>query len=137
MQKETKKKGWRNEYKEKGMYSYVTLKNGNTRLFIVPALHLYLDPFQFNQTYQLAKYYKNLTRCGINDSVQPLHCRESAFRDICVSILKCYHLLFISSRTKVMRAWLKKTIHWFEHWCFSKRCQLNTSTVLHLPESKI
>ena len=31
----------------------------------------------------------------------------------------------------------KKTVHWTEQSCSSKRSRLNTSTVLHLPESKI
>ena len=88
-----------NMKKEKA-YSYVTLKNGNTELFIVPALHLHLDPFQLNGTYQLANCYKNFTRRGMNDSVQSLHCWESAFLDICISILKGYHSLFISSLNK-------------------------------------
>ena len=115
----------------------MTLKNGNTELYIVPALHLHLDSFQLNQTYQLDKYSKNFTRHGINDSVQPLHCRESAFLDICISILKGYHSLFNSSWKELIRDWLKKTMHWSEHWCFSKRSWLNTSTVFHLPESEI
>ena len=123
----------------KGTYSYVTVRNGSTELFIVATLHLHLDPFQLNQTYQLTNCYKNFTRRLTNDSVQLLHCRENAFLDICVLILKGYHSHFISSLTKVMRDWpkIKKTIHWFEHWGFLEGSQLNTSAIIHLPESKI
>ena len=133
-----RKRGWRNEHEErKRTYSYVTLKNRYAKLLIVPALNLHCDPFQLNLTYQLANYYKNFKRRGTNESVQLLRCRESAFLYICVSILKGYHSLFISSLTKVLRDWITKTNHWYEHWCFSERSQLNTSTVFHVHESNI
>ena len=129
-----RKKGLRNEHEgRKRTYTYLTVKNGYTELFIVFTLHLHLDSFQFNQTYQLANCLKNFTGRGINDSVQSLHCTESAFLDICISIPKVYYSLFSFSLTKVMRDGQKKSIHWSEHHCFMKGSQLNTSNVFHLP----
>ena len=88
-------------------------------------------------TYQLANCYNNFTRCGINVSVQPLHCRESAFSGyFCINTKRLsftLHLLLDKSDEGMA----KKTIHWTEYWCSSKRSRLNTSTVFHFPESRI
>ena len=119
------------------MYSYDTLKNGNTELFVVPALHLHLDPFHLNRTYQLANSIRTSPEVELKTGCRRYTTGKVHFLDNCVSVLKDYHSHFISSLKKVMRNWLKKTIQWSENWFFSESRRLNTSTVFHLPESKI
>ena len=69
--------------------------------------------------------------------MQPIHYRESAFFGHLSITTKGLSFTLHVLLDKFDEALAKKTIHWSEHWCCSERCQLNTSTVFHLPESKI